>query len=1133
MLLKKRCLIALAGAVAGVASGVRGQIATLDKGHSLLLNSGLQVLGVYSDSSYGIDYNVVNGANLTGPMFFADPGPSQVLSTGHEWNVLVPYNSDPATVLTSYEASHQADLFAVQVGDEEGFGSTTGSDYTQALNFFQSARANNVFNNQLLYINQFFIGNAYGNFIQDANPDAISFDSYPFSNPDGQYISSFNWLSLAQTFRRFGLGSYIGATGQAPRPYGLYVQTYHDTYAIDPGDAEMRWQQFAGLTMGYTFSDAFIFQGGNNNFYNQSTPLYAQFAETARQAENLGPALVRLISYSNGAAGGGTSIFREQDANGNLTGLPSGWQDFHPSDAGPNQPYLTNITNVTNLGTKNNGHPGDVYVGFFNPLLSSLGDPNGEVYFMVTNGLGGSLTLPNGSSDNTATVAQTQQTMTLNFDFGLTGIESIMRMRRSDGRVEVVPLTYVSGNTYKYTFTLDGGTGDLFKYNDGTPFVGAPVFNAYWDSDASSANNDAGTGAGMGGSGTWDSASSRWSNGSANGAWAANSDAVFQGSAGTVTLASPQMTNSLTFHSNYTLSGSTLTMAGSNVSADAGVTATVTSSIAGSAGLIKSGNGVVALTGANSYTGGTMVNAGVLRITSDSALGAVPASLRSNILLNGGTLQFGANLDLSATRGITLGVNGGTIDTNGFSTINGIDGTANTFQGPGDLIKTGAGTIFASATTGGVNSLWTGRLIIRQGTWKIVATDGLPFNPTVATGLQPGQVTLDGGTWQFGAILNATSALRGVTVSAGGGTIDTQSFNVTWTGPISGDFPNATLTKIGAGSLTLRSVSFAGSYTGNVNVSQGSLVLSGGSAVGATMAINVANGANLTIATSQSIGSLSGAGSVSLGTQTLTLANNASTTFAGTFFGTGALAQTGGGTLTLSNLRVPTVNITSGAMKIAPNGGTAGASVVNSLSIAGTAAAPTARLDLNDNDLAINYTGTSPLGTIRSWLVAGFNAGNWNGMGVDSTVAHNDATMRTALGYAEASSIGMTSTFDGQSIDGTTVLVKYTYYGDSNLDGKVDASDFQMFIDGLVTPGASLWSQGDYSYDGHVDLGNDFSLFLTSYLAQGGALGELAPLISESSMSATQKAELLSLVPEPSFGLIVAAPLLMRCRRRK
>src|SRR5262249_7300160 len=137
------------------------------------------------------------------------------------------------------------------------------------------------------------------NFLATANPDAISWDSYPFANPAGHYISPTNWLSLGQRFRKHGLGSYVGATNAAPRPYGLYTQTYHDDFAVAPGEAQIGWQAFAAWTMGYTFTDAFIYAGGNNNFASGAgdpNGVYAHYKETARQSKNLGPALVRLIS---------------------------------------------------------------------------------------------------------------------------------------------------------------------------------------------------------------------------------------------------------------------------------------------------------------------------------------------------------------------------------------------------------------------------------------------------------------------------------------------------------------------------------------------------------------------------------------------------------------------------------------------------------------------------------------------------------------------------------------------------------------------------------------------------------------------------------------------------------------------
>jgi hypothetical protein len=151
--------------------------------------------------------------------------------------------------------------------------------------------------------------------------------------------------------------------------------------------------------------------------------------------------------------------------------------------------------------------------------------------------------------------------------------------------------------------------------------------------------------------------------------------------------------------------------------------------------------------------------------------------------------------------------------------------------------------------------------------------------------------------------------------------------------------------------------------------------------------------------------------------------------------------------------------------------------VTQALSVAGTG-----RLDAADDAIIVDYTGATPLPTIRSWLASGFNAGSWNGAGIGSSTAASDATSSHALGYAEASDLGIT-TFLGQSVDSTAVLVRYTKYGDNNLDGVIDiGNDFSLFIDGMSS-GAGRWINGDYTYDGKVDLGNDFNLFLRNYLA--------------------------------------------------
>ncbi len=73
--------------------------------------------------------------------------------------------------------------------------------------------------------------------------------------------------------------------------------------------------------------------------------------------------------------------------------------------------------------------------------------------------------------------------------------------------------------------------------------------------------------------------------------------------------------------------------------------------------------------------------------------------------------------------------------------------------------------------------------------------------------------------------------------------------------------------------------------------------------------------------------------------------------------------------------------------------------------------------------------------------------------------------------------------FAGTSVNQNSILFKYTYIGDSNLDGMVDSTDFGLFLAGYNDPGtaASLgWAVGDYDYSGTVD-STDFGLFLAGY----------------------------------------------------
>lgn len=122
------------------------------------------------------------------------------------------------------------------------------------------------------------------------------------------------------------------------------------------------------------------------------------------------------------------------------------------------------------------------------------------------------------------------------------------------------------------------------------------------------------------------------------------------------------------------------------------------------------------------------------------------------------------------------------------------------------------------------------------------------------------------------------------------------------------------LVKQGSGTLTLNAAS---SYSGATTVDAGTLRGGAANSFSGASATTVDAGATLDLGGfDQAIGSLAGAGAVTLGTATLSSgANNASTTFSGTISGAGTFVKEGTGTLTLSG-----VNSYSGPTRI--QGGT-------------------------------------------------------------------------------------------------------------------------------------------------------------------------------------------------------------------
>ena len=142
--------------------------------------------------------------------------------------------------------------------------------------------------------------------------------------------------------------------------------------------------------------------------------------------------------------------------------------------------------------------------------------------------------------------------------------------------------------------------------------------------------------------------------------------------------------------------------------------------------------------------------------------------------------------------------------------------------------------------------------------------------------------------------------------------------------------------------------------------------------------------------------------------------------------------------------------------------------------IAGATGAWTGTIDVGGNDLLVKGGN---LTTLTNQLRSGTNAaggGYWNGPGIDSATAAADTTYVTALGSRQND--GSVTTFDGQPTAAGDVLIKYTEYGDANLDGVVDVADYTRLDAGFIAGGKLTgWFNGDFNYDGAVD-GSDYTL---------------------------------------------------------
>ncbi|OYY71813.1 autotransporter-associated beta strand repeat-containing protein [Sphingomonas sp. 28-63-12] len=299
--------------------------------------------------------------------------------------------------------------------------------------------------------------------------------------------------------------------------------------------------------------------------------------------------------------------------------------------------------------------------------------------------------------------------------------------------------------------------------------------------------------------------------------------------------------------------------------------------------LTNFGTGIV--TGGRFGIGGnvlTIGNAGLIVGSTSGVSASSTVAITNSGLIGAGTLSGTTQASYTASGGAGIvASNGGTITNLNGGTISG--GTASIqLTGAGYTVNLNAG----STTTGLIDASGT------SGTNSYTVAGTL--NGGLAAGGGNDTVNLD------------TSATVTGSIDGGAGT-DAVVLTGSGTSTLSSDITGfESLTKNGTGTFTL---SGTNSGFNTVAINTGTLNSASASAIG-NAAVTVASGATFGVDTAQAIGSLAGAGNVTLSDTLTAGGNDSSTIFSGIASGVGGLTKTGAGTLTLSGANTFTGDVT-------------------------------------------------------------------------------------------------------------------------------------------------------------------------------------------------------------------------------